>query len=114
MLVKPVLLLSRADVPLARFRAPVGVAQKRQCASSSIFVAAIGKQRTGTDAGVETGSGITPERLETNRRIVLAAGQAQKSALSLCGVASRIASFRWRTDCLRSVWQRETGQCERD
>src|SRR5204862_3852864 len=87
---------------------------KRRDTSGSILVSGVSEERSGTDAGVEAGGSVGPERRETNRRIVSAAGQAKKGAPPCCGVAPWIASIRWGTDCLRPVWEREEGNHERD
>ena len=72
------------------------------------------RQRINADGRVEVPDGVTFERQKTNRRIVYAAGETQKSVLAFSCVKSWVASVRWRADRMRVLDERKADKRKYD
>jgi hypothetical protein len=76
----------------------IGVAQERSGTSSRILVTSVKKERPGPNSGVEVAGSVASQRQKTNCRVVRAAGETEKGALSFRRIASWIAAVRRRAD----------------
>src|ERR1700730_2394283 len=74
---------------------PGGVAQKRCSTSGGISIRGIEYKRSSANTGVQFAGRDASKRKPTNCCVECAAGEAKKSLLALCSVATRLIAI-WR------------------